>query len=95
MTMVLFVALVGSISNLGTTAYGDDPYNPGDDPTGDDSILDGIFSFVGGAIDSVISFVAGFVPSLTGIWVIDDLIINPMLAYATYVGITIILGVVN
>lgn len=95
MTMVLFVALVGSVSNLGTTAYGDSPYDGGSNPSQDTSILDGVFSLVSGAVDVVLSFVEGFVPNFTGIWVIDDLIINPLIAYATYVGVTVILGVVN
>ena len=95
MTMVLFVAIVGSVSNLGATAYGDEPYDAGDNPSQDSSILDGIFGFIGGVVDPLLSFVEGFLPEPTGIWIIDDLIINPLIAYATYVGVTVALGVVN
>jgi len=91
-TMLLFVAVVGSVSSLGTTAYGDDPYDAGPNPSRDSSIVDGILGFLGGVVGSILSFVEGFVPAFTGIWVIDDLIINPMIGYATYVGIKIARG---
>lgn len=97
--LIFFIAIAGSVSDLGETAYGESPWEVGQQPDSSpdngglvDTILGGIGSVIGGALDVVSDFFSAIIPSLTGIWIIDNWLINPLGVFAGYKAIVLARG---
>lgn len=105
LTIVFLTAILSTLGGMAESPYGDDIYDPGSGPSqpdegllsSDDSggLLSGLFGFLAGLVNGILSFLTGFLPELTGIWVIDALIINPLIAFLGYTGVKLVLGIIN
>lgn len=111
LTLCFLVAFLGSIGSISETAYGDDVYSggsggslPSDDVLSGENSSDGgligdfvgaLLGFASSIINPVIGFFTSFLPNPTGIWVIDDLIINPLTVYMGYVALATVLSIPN
>lgn len=85
--LAVMTAVVSSVASIGTTAYGGDTGYGVDNPpelgeTDQDTGLVG--SIIGTVTGAVTSILRAFIPQFTGIWVIDNWLINPLLTVAVY-----------
>lgn len=89
LTLMIFVAVAGSISDISQTAYGEDVWSPSQSGSqGNTGLIDEVGgvvgTIVGGSIDAITDFFSAIIPSFTGIWIIDNMLINPLLTFAGY-----------
>lgn len=90
-TLIIVVAVSGSLADIGETAYGNEPYDPGSNPSEGDAI-GGLESAIGWGFSTAYDFFSMVIPSLTGIWIIDNWIINPLGIYMIYEGVNWVRG---
>lgn len=84
--LAVMTAVISSVANIGTSAYGGQTgYGTEPPPELDDEteggLLSGLADAVAGGIRDILNT---FIPEPTGIWVIDNWIINPLLAVSVY-----------
>lgn len=91
--MILIIATVvgNSILAMGGTAYGE-ANNLGDtQDASDGGIGSGIVNIIGGSVGALAGFFESLLPSISGIWLLDD-IINSLGIFAGYQAIVLLRG---